>query len=166
MSTYNSSEWGKGWGHHDPPGVVRIGCLGERSWKAVQGVADSVRWVGGDAQVVELEQELEQSELNNESVEKAYNNYLTKLEAVSNLDMMGICRAKEREPVADAYYIFGRTVGKPNLLYFRKYQTDKTWTSWEKIDIDFEGDHLIPIVYNNKLHIFWPIFTTKTEKAY
>jgi hypothetical protein len=113
----------------------------------------------------ELEQELEQGEVNDETVEKACINYLTKLEAVSNMDMMGICRAREREPVKDGYYIFGRTVGKPNILYSRKYQTDATWTSWEKVDIDFEGDHLIPIVYNNKLYIFWPIFTTKTQKA-
>jgi len=114
---------------------------------------------------LELEQELEQGEVNHENVEVAYINYLEKLEAVSNMDMMGICRAREGDSWSDGYYIFGRTVGQPNILYFRKYNPDGTWSSWEKIDIDFEGEHLIPIVYNNKLYIFWPVFTTKTQEA-
>jgi len=114
----------------------------------------------------EMEQELEQVEINKENVEKAYINYLTKLEAVSNMDIMAVCKHKEDLSTAgNEYYLFGRTVGEPSLLYFRKHERDNTWTSWKRIDIDFEGDHLIPIVYNNKLYIFWPVFTTKTKEA-
>lgn len=113
----------------------------------------------------ELEQDLEQGEVNNENVEKAYVNYLTKLEAVSNIDVLAICNSEKNESGKHGFYVFGRTMGNPQLLYFRKYNYDKTWTCWEKIDIDFEGDHLIPVVYNNKLYIFWPIFTTQTKEV-
>lgn len=110
----------------------------------------------------QLEHELEQSDITDEAAETAYVNYLTKLEQVSNIDMLGICGVEDKL-WGPSYYIFGRTNGKPNILYFRKYQDDKTWTGWEKIDTDFEGDHLIPIMYNNKLYIFWPVFTTKNK---
>lgn len=113
----------------------------------------------------ELEQELEQAELNSENIEKAYLNYLSKLEAVSNIDILAICNSEKNESGKAGFYIFGRTVGKPGILYFRKLSPDQIWTPWERIDVDFEGNHLIPIVYNNKLHLFWPIFTTKTKKA-
>jgi len=40
--------------HGDPPGVVRIGCLGERAWKVVGGVAESIGGVAEDAPVMEV----------------------------------------------------------------------------------------------------------------
>jgi Tc toxin complex TcA C-terminal TcB-binding domain/Neuraminidase-like domain/Salmonella virulence plasmid 28.1kDa A protein len=112
----------------------------------------------------QLEQELEQSDITDESAEVAYINYLSKLESVSNMDMMGICGIEDKY-WGPSYYVFGRTTGKPNLLYFRKYDEGNKWDGWQKIDIDFEGDHLIPIMYNNKLYIFWPVFTTQTKEA-
>ncbi len=36
---------GNGWGHGDPPGVVRIGCLGDVSWKVVQRIAEATKGV-------------------------------------------------------------------------------------------------------------------------
>jgi hypothetical protein len=40
--------------HGNPPGVVRIGCLGERAWKVVGGVAESIGGVAVDTPVVEV----------------------------------------------------------------------------------------------------------------
>ena len=40
--------------HGDPPVVVRLGCLGERAWRVVKGVAESIGWVVRDASVVEV----------------------------------------------------------------------------------------------------------------
>ena len=36
---------GNGWGHSDPPGVVRIGCLGDVSWRVVQRIAEATKAV-------------------------------------------------------------------------------------------------------------------------
>src|SRR5262249_10529434 len=38
-----------------------------------------------------------------------------------------------------------------------------TWTPWERVQTDIEGDHLLPIVWNRRLQLFWPIFSEKTE---
>jgi HSP90 family molecular chaperone len=32
------------------------------------------------------------------------------------------------------------------------------------VNVDIEGDHLIPIVYNRRLYIFWPHFEEKADK--
>ena len=39
------------------------------------------------------------------------------------------------------------------------------WTAWEKIDLDVVGDHVIPVVYNRKLYLFWLVFTQKPQKV-
>jgi hypothetical protein len=31
------------------------------------------------------------------------------------------------------------------------------------VDVDIEGDYLIPVVWNGRLYLFWPIFTEEAE---
>jgi len=111
----------------------------------------------------ELEQELSQVQVNDGTMEVAYINYLKKLEDVSNMEILGVCQADANNASLGAY-VFGKTIGTPQILYYRKYTQDHKWTSWKKIEIDFEGEHLIPIMYNGRLHIFWPIFTSVTQQ--
>jgi hypothetical protein len=106
----------------------------------------------------DLEAELAQVDINDETVSKAYLNYLKKLEGVSNMDILGICSADDdADDYSNGYYVFGRRNGKPANIYFRKFTSNKTWTNWQKIENDFEGNHLIPIVFNKKLMMFWPM---------
>jgi hypothetical protein len=113
----------------------------------------------------ELESELMQNEMTSDLGETALRNYLQKLEGVSNLEIMAMCRAGENEDASkDSYYIFGRTYGLPQQLYFRKYVLSRSWTAWEKVEVDVEGDHLVPVVHQGKLHLFWPIFKEKAMK--
>ncbi len=35
---------------------------------------------------------------------------------------------------------------------------DQFWTAWEKIDLSIEGDHVIPVVHNGRVLLFWPKF--------
>lgn len=113
----------------------------------------------------ELESELMQNEMTSDLGETALRNYLQKLEGVSNLEIMAMCRAYEDNDASkDSYYIFGRTYGLPQQLYFRKYVLSRSWTAWEKVEVDVEGDHLVPVVHQGKLHLFWPIFKEKAMK--
>ena len=108
----------------------------------------------------ELESELQQGELNGVNAEKVYLNYLHKLESVSNLEILAMCQGEKIEGKRDNYYIFGRTYGNPKELYFRNVNVE-TWSfsPWEKLDFGFEGNHLTPVVHNNRLYVFWPVFT-------
>jgi hypothetical protein len=113
----------------------------------------------------ELENELLQDELTEDSVKRAYLNYLQKLETVSNIEIMAICEDKDRSIFSKAYHVFGRTNGNPGVFYYRKWVKTLHWTPWERVDADIEGNHLVPFVFNGKLHLFWPVFSEESKKA-
>ena len=104
----------------------------------------------------ELENDLQQNEITNESVETAFMNYLEKLEAVSRLDICGMF--EQQKGPQSIMYVVGRTKGIPHNYYMRKFLNGDRWTAWEKIDADITGEHIMPVMFNNKLHVFWPVF--------
>jgi hypothetical protein len=107
----------------------------------------------------DLENELLQNEVNTDTVESAYRNYLDKLKAVARLEMCGVYH--EVDDDTNILHVFGRTWSEPRVYYYRRHVDTKTWTAWERVDLDIPGDHLIPVVWNQRLYLFWPIFTEK-----
>ena len=54
----------------------------------------------------------------------------------------------------------------PHIYYYRTYDMNYSmWSAWDKIDVDITGDHVVPVVYNRKLHLFWLQFMEKPMKA-
>jgi len=119
----------------------------------------------------ELESELLQNDLNTETAETAFLNYLNKLDEVARLEICGMyVQDKDPETPEDVniIHVFGRTFNVPHIYYYRRFEMEEgcaqgTWTPWEKVQVDIEGDHLIPVIWNRKLYIFWPIFTEKAR---
>ena len=122
----------------------------------------------------ELESDLLQKALSQDSVETAFLSYLDKLDGVANLEVCGMYHQLEftREGQIETNYlhVFGRTKNGQNHVYYYRRLVDATffspgyWTPWEKVDLDIEGDHLIPVVYQRMLQLFWPIFTPKADE--
>lgn len=107
----------------------------------------------------DLENELLQSDLTDASAEVALRRYLEQLDEVARLEIVG---AYEDDETKDLH-VFGRTIHVPHVYYFRRRDGGtKFWMPWEKVDVDIEGDHLIPVVWNRKLMVIWPIFTEKS----
>lgn len=103
----------------------------------------------------DLEDELLQGEVTMESTESAYLNYLTKLDDVAVLEISGIYREEDR----NILHVFARTKNIPHIYYYRTQEDGFRWTAWQRLDLDIEGDHLIPVVFNRRPMIFWPIFS-------
>jgi peptidoglycan hydrolase-like protein with peptidoglycan-binding domain len=118
----------------------------------------------------ELETELLQNELTDKTVETALGNYLYKLDEVARLDIRGFCKEEKEEDAKtkEIYHVFGRTWNPPYVYYYRKGIFPKNgplaaeWTPWEKVELDIQGDHLIPIVVDARLHLYWLVFDRKT----
>jgi peptidoglycan hydrolase-like protein with peptidoglycan-binding domain len=117
----------------------------------------------------ELESELLQGEVTNDSVEKALINYLEKLHDVARLDICGTCE----DPESQEMHVFGRTFNSPHQYFHRKLDLrTQIWTAWEKLQLDIQGNedgdsagvHLIPVIWNRRLYLFWPIFTEKPDR--
>lgn len=115
----------------------------------------------------ELESELLQNDLTGDTPERVFKNYLYKLDEVARLDIVGMYwQKKEEGDTTDILHVFGRTFNPPHIYYYRRLNADTgVWTAWEKVNLDIAGDddglHLIPMVWNRRLHLFWPIFTEK-----
>jgi hypothetical protein len=111
----------------------------------------------------ELESELLQSNLDKDAAEAALRRYLEKLDQVAHLEIVGVYHEKEvdqntGELVIDVLHVFGRTSGQAHIYYYRRCE-DGYWTAWENVDLDIQGEHLIPVIWNGRLYLFWPIFT-------
>lgn len=104
--------------------------------------------------------ELLQAEISDENVEQAYLNYLEKLDDVARLEIAG-CHIETKEGESDTIHVVGRTRDTPNRYFYRRLEDGSRWTPWEPVDADIEGDHVLPIVFNRRLRIIWPMFIPK-----
>jgi hypothetical protein len=125
----------------------------------------------------ELESELLQNDITSDSVDGAFYNYLNKLDEVSHLDVCGMFQENDGNGNMMNLHVFGRTHGKPHLLYYRTCNPYWHWSAWEKVPVDVKGVdasanssaeipvaggvHLTPIVWKNRLYLFWPEFLKK-----
>jgi neuraminidase-like protein/ABC toxin-like protein len=141
----------------------------------------------------EVEALLRQSDFTPDAIEQAFLTYLERLGEVANLEICGTYLQEDDFTADEAFrfksvlHVFGRTRGGVRRDYYyrrlNRYQQSQEWTPWEKVKIDIQavehdradtrsntaerrpeaGVHLLPLVWNRKLHIFWPSFVRKIE---
>ncbi len=133
-----------------------------------------------------LERTILQQEIKNDNVEAAFADYLEGLDEISRLDVRGVwfeerpkhrmvARPKPkvlRVPQAPwsewdngTYHIFARTFNAPYIWYYRRLENGRNWTAWEKIDADIEGEHLVPVIFQRRMHLFWTLFREVSKKV-
>jgi hypothetical protein len=59
--------------------------------------------------------------------------------------------------VIENAHIIARNSAMPIHYYHRK-ETGGSWTPWKRIDADISGDHIMPVLHNSRLFLFWPTF--------
>ena len=115
----------------------------------------------------DLENELLQSEVTMDTAETAFVHYLEKLHDVARLEIVGMYRQQEvaadGKIEIDDLHVIGRTFSSPHVHYYRRQLDSSSWTPWEKIEADIQGNHVIPVVWNRRLYVFWPIFNVKQK---
>lgn len=108
----------------------------------------------------ELENEIKQVELNDFSAEQAYIHYLEKLDGISFLEVMATWYQSDIKIM----HVFARTKGgDPAIYYYRKLEQERTWSAWEKVEVDITGNQLLAFVRNNRLSLAWPVFSDVVE---
>ncbi len=109
----------------------------------------------------DLESELMQNDLTSNVAEDAFVSYLEKLGQVARLDVVGMY--EENDGTRKVLHVLGRTSTVPYRYSYRRLD-GTVWTPWEKVELDIEGHHLIPVVWNRRLHLFWALFTEKSDQ--
>ena len=109
----------------------------------------------------ELESALLQGDVSNDLVEDAFFNYLKKLEALARLEMVTMyCEEKPLDPASNTLHVIGRTYSLPHKYFYRRY-AHQMWTPWEPIAAEIEGDHVVAVIWRERLHLFWVTFMEK-----
>ncbi len=100
-----------------------------------------------------------QDEINDSSVTREYRNYLTDLSRVAHLEVVGLYRQWEVD--ADILHVLARTRNLPRVHYYRRWVDRRYWTAWERVDVEIQGSHVVPVVWKGRLYVFWPTFQEK-----
>ncbi|KAG4440201.1 hypothetical protein IFR05_004346 [Cadophora sp. M221] len=113
----------------------------------------------------DFEQKLLQSPVTKENAEIALMSYLDELDVVSHLHVLSYCQQYEsfdgENTGIDTLHVFARTRSVPWRYFNAKRLDGSRWTPWEKLNIEIQGEHLIPFIWNRRLHLFWAIFSER-----
>jgi hypothetical protein len=107
----------------------------------------------------ELEGTLLQGDVSNDLAEDAFLNYMRTLDELARLDMVAM-HLEDGPPGASTLHVIGRTYSKPHKYFYRRYAR-QMWTPWEPVRIEVKGEHLAPVMWRNRLYLFWVTFMDK-----
>jgi hypothetical protein len=109
----------------------------------------------------DLENELRQGNCDDEAVTTAFETYLRKLVEMSQL----VVAAHYQETKPDGsrtLHVFARTRGAPAKWYYRTRSEGAfgagIWNAWRPLNLDIHSEHLMPVVWDQRLHLVWPNF--------
>ena len=106
----------------------------------------------------ELESALLQGDISNDLAEDAFFNYLKKLEELARLEIVTMyVEEKPLDPASNTLHVIGRTYSIPHKYFYRRY-AHQMWTPWEPVTTQIEGDHVVAVVWRDRLHLFWVTF--------
>lgn len=113
----------------------------------------------------DLETELNQNELTEDNVQTFFGHYLEQLDEVGRLEVIGHFHHYEDagipEDKVDVLHVLARTYSYPQ-KYFHRTLDQGAWTCWLKLEIDVDGSHIVPVVFNGRLCLFWLFFTMQS----
>ena len=97
--------------------------------------------------------ELLQGDITEDRAAVALLNYLTKLAEVAKLKPCGMFHIPAGDRTPEINHVVARTEGGKYYCY-RRYEGG-SWTPWEQIKLDIEDNPVIPVVWNDRLFLFW-----------
>ncbi|HYI12532.1 MAG TPA: neuraminidase-like domain-containing protein [Thermoanaerobaculia bacterium] len=112
----------------------------------------------------ELEGALLQGDVSSDLVEDAFFNYLKKLDELARLDIVAMHIEDHAEATKRTLHVIGRTYTQPHKYFYRR-RTLGMWTPWEPVSAEIEGDHLAPVVWRDRLYLFWLTFMDKPDPS-
>lgn len=107
----------------------------------------------------ELKQTLVRGDLTEELATEVLTSFAEELHALGHLEIVGTCPQQEYDATGalsiDMLHVIGRTPAEPRAYYYRSQVDGAYWTPWEKLELDIDGDQILPFVANRQLHLFW-----------
>ena len=112
----------------------------------------------------ELEGALLQGDVSRDLVEDAFLSYLKKLDELARLDIVAMHLEDKADPAHNTLHVIGRTFAQPHKYFYRRY-AHQMWTPWEPVSAEIEGNHLAPVIWRDRLYLFWVTFLEKARPS-
>lgn len=112
----------------------------------------------------ELEGNLLEGDVSDDLVEDAFLNYLKKLEELARLDIVGMHCEYNPDPAKTVLHVIGRTYSQPHKYFYRRY-LQEMWEPWVPVTAEITGDHIAPVIWRDRLYVFWVTFLDKPDKS-
>ena len=107
--------------------------------------------------------DLLQGDITEDRGAEAIISYLTKLEEVAKLE---VCAVHYEEQGAgfsdDIAHVIARTAGARRKYFYRR-RAYGSWTPWERVTLDIEDNPVLPVIWRNRLFLFWLKLVIETE---
>jgi hypothetical protein len=110
----------------------------------------------------ELEGALLEGDVSSDLVEDAFLTYLKKLDELARLEIAAMHLEDNPDPAKRTLHVIGRTHSIPHKYFYRRYM-HQMWTPWEPVSAEIEGDHLAPVIWRDRLYLFWVTFLEKAK---
>lgn len=117
-----------------------------------------------------LESTLGQSELSQERAGQAFGQFLDDINQVGQTEVLGLFEdvdAPGPQRTRRDLVMVGRSPNPPYMYYWRRCRDFgkrwMEWSPWERIELDIQGDHVMPFVANGRFHVAWPIIQRKED---
>lgn len=111
----------------------------------------------------ELESALLQGDVSNDLAAAAFFQYLKKLEELARLDIVTMYCEEKPDPALNILHVIGRTYNLPHKYFYRRY-ANHLWTPWEPVTAEVGGDHVVAVVWRQRLHLFWVTFLEQAKQ--
>jgi hypothetical protein len=110
-----------------------------------------------------LEGALLEGDITRDLVEDAFFTYLKGLEVRARLDVVSMYLDQDPNHLdISTLYVLARTYGTPHKYFYRTY-SNGSWTGWEPVTLDIEGDHVTMAIWRGRLNLFWVTFIQKVQ---
>lgn len=121
---------------------------------------------------VELESDLLQKEITDQSVLDAYAKYMQGFDEIARLKIAGSYH--DRSSNQDVLHLFGVTSSEPPVYYYRTVeniyrselpsnQRGIVWHPWQKVTVQIPVRQVSPVVHQGRLHVFWVEIITQPK---
>lgn len=120
---------------------------------------------------VDLGNDIRQSNCDDDAATSAFESYLRKLVEVANL-VVSAHYHETRPDGSRVLHVFAHTNGAPPKWYYRTREESSQgsygsgiWSAWEPLSLSIASDQVVPVVWDQRLHLLWPVFKQIAEKA-
>lgn len=95
-----------------------------------------------------------QNDITDDAATDAYLHYLSELEVIAKLEPVGTYYVPATATSSETIHVIARAAGATSLYYYR-YFDGAAWAPWQQIPLAIEGDPVLPVIWNNRLLLFW-----------